>query len=303
MVRHRAMGSCAGHDHQRERHGQRRAHRPHGHHAGDRQQLPGREHRDVWRKSRHQRRGQSHHRTHRRRKTSRQRAHRWSALPRQTRRVAAKARAHWRCARHGPDASARTGERPQDQRARTRSHHASDGARPPERPAHRQGRPLRQRPPPRSHAQHLQVRCRRSHPPPRQILLRGKVLSPVWYIIIPLYLVCWVLVPAAVVWAIRRWRKSESKFEPPRWRSALALAAFSLGGASALLWVVLALWSIVIRPFPFYDPFLLGCYRVGLLLGLVGFVLGLPGKGKLRWPGCFISFATVFMWFVTASME
>jgi len=59
----------------------------------------------------------------------------------------------------------------------------------------------------------------------------------------------------------------------------------------------------VIRPFLHYDPFLLRCYAVGLLLGLIGFVLSLPGKGKLRWPACLISFAMVFMWLVAASME
>ena len=128
-------------------------------------------------------------------------------------------------------------------------------------------------------------------------------MSPIWYLIITLYPACWVLVPVAAVWAIRRWRKSESKLETPRWRSLLAFVAFGMGGVSALLWFALAFWAVAIRPFPFYDPFLLRCYGVGLLLGLVGFILGLPGKGKLRWPACFISFAMVFMWFVTASME
>jgi hypothetical protein len=125
----------------------------------------------------------------------------------------------------------------------------------------------------------------------------------IWYAIIPLYIASLVLVPVGAVWTIRKWRKSEIKFEAPRWRSSLALVAFSLGGASALLWFALALWANVIRAFPFYDPFLIRCYGVGLLLGLVGIVLGLPGKGELRWPACFISFAMVFMWFVTASME
>ena len=121
-------------------------------------------------------------------------------------------------------------------------------------------------------------------------------------IIVPFYVLGWLLVPVTIGWAILRWWASESKFESPQWRSSLAFGAFGLGGASALLYFVLVLWA-VIKPFRFYDPFLLRCYGVGLLLGLVGFLLSLPGKGKLRWPACFISFAMAFMWFVAASME
>src|SRR5256885_17261149 len=44
-------------------------------------------------------------------------------FPRQAGRIASQAFAHWRCARHGTDAGARTGQRPQDQRASSRSRH------------------------------------------------------------------------------------------------------------------------------------------------------------------------------------
>jgi hypothetical protein len=70
-----------------------------------------------------------------------------------------------------------------------------------------------------------------------------------------------------------------------------------------MLWFALVAWAVARGGFPFYDPVLLRCYGIGLLLGLGGFVTSLPGKGKLRWPACFISFAMVFMWFVAASGE
>jgi hypothetical protein len=122
-------------------------------------------------------------------------------------------------------------------------------------------------------------------------------------VLIPIYLICWVLVPGTFGWALRRWWKSVPRFELPIWRSRLALGAFSLGGLSVLLWFFLVIWAVARGGFRYYDPILLRCYGVGLLLGLGGFVLGLPGKGKLRWPACLISFAMVFMWFVAASME
>ena len=81
----------------------------------------------------------------------------------------------------------------------------------------------------------------------------------------------------------------------------MALAGFSLGGLSVVLWFVVVIWALA-RGFRYYDPILLRCYSVGLLLGLSGFVLGLLSKGKLRWPACFISFAMLLIWFVLASM-
>jgi hypothetical protein len=79
--------------------------------------------------------------------------------------------------------------------------------------------------------------------------------------------------------------------------------AFSVGGLSVVLWYFLVAWAVLRGGFRYYDPFVLRCYAVGMLLGLGGIVLGLPGKGKLRWPACLISFAMVLMWFVAASME
>jgi hypothetical protein len=128
-------------------------------------------------------------------------------------------------------------------------------------------------------------------------------MNVVNYVILPLYLLGWVLVPVTVAWAIRRWWKSEPRFELPAWRSYLALTAFSLGGLPVLLWFVLVIWAVSRGGFRFYDPTLLRSYGIGLLLGLGGFVASLAGKGKLRWPACFISFAMVFMWFVAASGE
>jgi len=122
-------------------------------------------------------------------------------------------------------------------------------------------------------------------------------------VVITLYLICWVIVPVTVGLALRSWWKSEPRWELPLWRSRLAFAAFSLGALSVVLWFVLLIWARVGGGFPFYDRVLLRCYGLGLLLGLGGFVLSLPSKGKLRWPACFISFAVVFMWIVTSSFE
>ena len=122
-------------------------------------------------------------------------------------------------------------------------------------------------------------------------------------ILITLYIISWVAVPVGLAWTIWIWWRSSPKVESPKWRSYLGLAAFSLTGISALLFLFLAIWARVRGGFPFYDPVVLRCYRVGFILGAGGFILSLLGKGKVRWPACVISFAMMFMWLVAAAGE
>jgi len=119
---------------------------------------------------------------------------------------------------------------------------------------------------------------------------------------LPLYLL-WGLVSVTLVWALRRWWKSELRWELPLWRSQLAFAAFSVSGLSAALWFALATWALVRGGIPALEPTLQRCYSVGELLGLIGIVFALPGNGKLRWPACFISFAMVVMWLEASFFE
>ena len=111
-------------------------------------------------------------------------------------------------------------------------------------------------------------------------------------------------IPAALlVWAVQRWVHSKPMFELPLWRSYTAFTAFSLSCISVLLWVFLLTWSLIGVGFPFYDPVLLSAYRWGLQVSLVGFVCSFPGKGKLRWPACGLSFLMFFLWFTAAEGE
>src|SRR5215469_14041666 len=107
------------------------------------------------------------------------------------------------------------------------------------------------------------------------------------------------LMPATiVVWALLRWDKSAPRFEKPLWRSCTAFAAFCFSVASVLLWVFTAIWALARRGFPYYDPVLLRIYGFGALLGLIGFLVSLPGKGKLRWPACGVAALMTFLWLV-----
>jgi hypothetical protein len=122
-------------------------------------------------------------------------------------------------------------------------------------------------------------------------------------VLIGFYLISWVFVPVALGWTIWTWWRSSPKFESPKWRSYLGFGAFSLAGISTLLFPFLAIWARVRGGFPFYDPVLLRCYGLGFMLGVGGFLLSLPGKGKVRWPACAISFAMMFIWLMAASAE
>jgi hypothetical protein len=57
------------------------------------------------------------------------------------------------------------------------------------------------------------------------------------------------------------------------------------------------------KRFPYYDPTLLGFYRLGFLTGLCGFFLGIGAKGKLRWPAVAAGIFMAAAWFLAASQE
>ncbi len=106
-----------------------------------------------------------------------------------------------------------------------------------------------------------------------------------------------------LAWAVWRWARAHPRIVEPTWRSYAAFAAISLAGISWLLWLISEIWARVIGGFPYYDPVLLRFYRWGGLTCLAGLLASFAGKGKLRWPACFISLVMVFMWFAAAIGE
>jgi len=119
---------------------------------------------------------------------------------------------------------------------------------------------------------------------------------------LPLYLL-WGLVSVTLVRTLRRWWRSDLRWELPLWRSQLAFGAFSVSELSVALWFVLATWALVRGGIPALEPTLQRYYSLGKLLGLIGIVFALPGNGKLRCPACFISFAMVVMWLEVSFFE
>lgn len=100
-------------------------------------------------------------------------------------------------------------------------------------------------------------------------------------------------IPAAfLVWALQRWNQSRPRFEHPLWRSYTAFTAPSFGTGSMLLWMFWMFFTFRAASqggFLVYAPVLERAGGLGALLALTGFVISLPGKGKLQWPACGLS--------------
>ena len=111
-----------------------------------------------------------------------------------------------------------------------------------------------------------------------------------------LWLTCWVLAPLTVLWAIQRYWRAQPKIELPAWGSYTALAAFVMAAVSVVLWYSAVLWTTWKLGFMLYDQFFPRFDAPGMLLAMGGIVLSLSGKGKLKWPACFVSFAMAYMW-------
>jgi len=111
-----------------------------------------------------------------------------------------------------------------------------------------------------------------------------------------LWLMCWVLALVTAVWAIQRYWRAEPKIGLPAWRSYSALSAFVVAAVSMVLWYSAVFWTTWKYGFMLYDQFFPRFDVPGMLLALGGMVLSLSGRGKLRWPACFVSFAMAYMW-------
>src|ERR1700680_2497993 len=101
----------------------------------------------------------------------------------------------------------------------------------------------------------------------------------------------------------RHWMRSSPRFFPPLWRSKISFIGFAFGSASCLLYLATIAVAIGKGGFRYYDPLLLNIYGVGLVTASIGFVLSIPGKGKLHVPAILSSLLMLAMWFLTASFE
>jgi hypothetical protein len=121
------------------------------------------------------------------------------------------------------------------------------------------------------------------------------------------FFVLWVVVcsatPLVLIWGWVRWSKR------PKQRTVsamLAMAGFSLAGASALLAVSSLIYGQAIGGFPYYDPRLLRIYRCGALLSLSGTIFGVGGVRRpnpLRWHAFVSAVGSLLFWVLAASGE
>jgi hypothetical protein len=76
-----------------------------------------------------------------------------------------------------------------------------------------------------------------------------------------------------------------------------------MAGLSVLVWIVMALWAHAIGGFPYLDPDLMRLYGLGFFTASAGLLASLAGKGKLRWPACFLSLTMAALWILWTSAE
>ncbi len=99
------------------------------------------------------------------------------------------------------------------------------------------------------------------------------------------------------------WAKQRDKIDLPKGRSSLALLGLVLGSVSVLLELVFMIHAQITGGFPYYHPTLLRGIRWGGSTGLLGFILALPGKGRLRLPAVVASLFGSLVWFAEAMAQ
>lgn len=125
----------------------------------------------------------------------------------------------------------------------------------------------------------------------------------VQWVLLALAIVLYVGLPVTIFTGWKRWvrRSPEDRFT-----AFISLPGFVLASMSAVLAIVTTLDSIATGGFRFYAPSLLMICKIGLLLSLGGFVLGLGGVWKrnpLRWYAPVLSLGMLLLWLFWASGE
>jgi len=97
-------------------------------------------------------------------------------------------------------------------------------------------------------------------------------------------------------WRFVGWLRDPQKWDSPVWRSIAAFTAFIIAAVSAFSFIFLHVY-VSVRNFPqYWDPVLMHTTDIGFLVAIPGILIGLIGKGKLRWPSV-ISLVYVGFWF------
>ncbi len=82
----------------------------------------------------------------------------------------------------------------------------------------------------------------------------------------------------------------------PIWRAIAGIASSGTGTASAILYYSTAVYARLIGGFPFYDPALLRIYRYGALSALLGVLLAVLAKGRVRVGAISLSIFILLLW-------
>jgi hypothetical protein len=116
-------------------------------------------------------------------------------------------------------------------------------------------------------------------------------------------LAIYVVLPILLISGWFRWSKDK---RTPGLVLKFSMVGFSLASASALLGLSTALYALLIRSFPFYDPTLMRIYACGSLLSLLGIIFAIGGlwrRGPLRWYALASAAGTLLFWLVVMSSE
>jgi hypothetical protein len=107
---------------------------------------------------------------------------------------------------------------------------------------------------------------------------------------------------AFLIYAWIRWGRKPEKFAPPLWRYISAFCACTLTTLSALYFAGLFAYQFF-RILRSYDPLVLFGIRWGGLCAVLGLLLSITGKGRLRITTLVASIMQLFLWFATAAQQ
>jgi hypothetical protein len=95
----------------------------------------------------------------------------------------------------------------------------------------------------------------------------------------------------------------KSRHATPVWRAIAGIASSGAAAASAMLYSSTAVYARWTGGFSFYDPALMRIYRYGFLSALLGVLLAVLAKGRVRVGTVSLSVFMLLLWILVAESE
>ncbi|HEV2424017.1 MAG TPA: hypothetical protein VGZ29_04225 [Terriglobia bacterium] len=115
-----------------------------------------------------------------------------------------------------------------------------------------------------------------------------------------LFVIVFLASLGAAVFAWVQWFSLGERFQPPKWRSFLAVAGLSAATLEIVVLVLFEAYALIVGSFSYRARTIFIWGRVASYLCVIALLAAVLGKGRIRIPVALSAVATEAIWFALA---